>query len=363
MNIDTDYVPIHQDEPPRRRLPPVLAVLAGVAVLAAMLLGARLLADSLNSSSSDAIDAGTAVEFVVAPGDSAEVIGETLEEQGVVSAAEFERRVRERQVASELKIGTFALVTGMDVDAVIDLIVVGPESGPPSVTVVEGLTVTETLDSLSEATGVATAEFSAALLDGSVTSPLLQSTPRELTDWEGLLFPDTYRIDEGDSAADILQLLADTMEERVASVDWSVLEDQGFTRYEGIIVASLIEEEVKVDEERPIVASVIYNRLEADWMLQIDATVQYALPERRPALTFADLEVDSPYNTYLNAGLPPTPIAGVRLASLEAAARPDDSDYFFYVLATEDGRHAFAVTAEEFEAFKAQAKADGILPP
>jgi UPF0755 protein len=229
--------------------------------------------------------------------------------------------------------------------------------------VVEGLTVTETLDSLSEATGVATAEFSAALLDGSVTSPLLQSTPRELTDWEGLLFPDTYRIDEGDSAADILQLLADTMEERVASVDWSVLEDQGFTRYEGIIVASLIEEEVKVDEERPIVASVIYNRLEADWMLQIDATVQYALPERRPALTFADLEVDSPYNTYLNSGLPPTPIAGVRLASLEAAARPDDSDYFFYVLATEDGRHAFAVTAEEFEAFKAQAKADGILPP
>jgi UPF0755 protein len=363
MNVDTDYVPIHQDEPPRRKVLPLLAVLAGVAVLGGMLLGARLFADSLNSSGGDEIDAGLSVELVVAPGDSAEVIGEALEEQGVILAGDFERRVRERQVASELKTGTYAVVTGMDVDAVVDLLVRGPESGVQSVTVVEGLTITETLESLSEATGIATAELSVALLDGSVASPLLPGPPDELADWEGLLFPDTYRIEEGYGATDILQLLADTMVDRVASVDWSGLADLGFTPYDGIIVASLIEEEVKVDEERPTVASVIYNRLDADWMLQIDATVQYALPERRPALTFADLEIDSPYNTYLNAGLPPTPIAGVRLASLEAAAHPDESDYFFYVLATEDGRHAFAVTAEEFEAFKAQAKADGILPP
>ena len=97
--------------------------------------------------------------------------------------------------------------------------------------------------------------------------------------------------------------------------------------------------------------------------LQIDATVQYALPERKPRLTFDDLEVDSPYNTYQITGLPPTPIATPSLASLEAAAAPADTNFIFYVLANEEGGHAFAETAAEFEELVAQARRDGILPP
>ncbi len=111
-----------------------------------------------------------------------------------------------------------------------------------------------------------------------------------------------------------------------------------------------------------MVASVIYNRLAADMLLQIDATVQYALEERKPALSLEDLEVDSPYNTYREAGLPPTPIAGVGIASLEAAADPADTDFLFYVLTSRNGEHSFAETEAEFLEFKEQARRDGIIP-
>src|SRR5690606_14570458 len=112
---------------------------------------------------------------------------------------------------------------------------------------------------------------------------------------------------------DILQRMASTMEERVASVDWGDLEDAGFDVYEGIVIASLIESEVRVADERPIVSSVIANRLADGMPLQIDATVLFALDTRDPA-EFNN-EVDSPYNTYQVAGLPPTPIAGPGLAA------------------------------------------------
>ncbi len=229
-------------------------------------------------------------------------------------------------------------------------------------TVIEGLTVAETLTRIADASDISVAELETALTDGSVTSALLEDQPQTVADWEGLLFPDTYNFLLGSSAATILQRMSDTMASRVASVDWSRLEELEVTQYEAIIIASMIEEEVRVEAERPIVASVIYNRLANDWLLQIDATVQYALPERKPALSFADLEIDSPYNTYRNRGLPPTPIAGVRLTSLQAAADPADTNFFYYVLTSLDGTHGFAETEAEFEALKEQARRDGVLP-
>ncbi len=147
-------------------------------------------------------------------------------------------------------------------------------------------------------------------------------------------------------------------------MDWSRLDELGITRYEAIIVASLIEMEAKLDEDRPLIASVIYNRLREGRALQIDATVQYALPEeRKPRLFEADLAVVSPYNTYLNVGLPPTPIATTSLASLQAAADPADTGFFFYVLADTEGKHAFAETFEEFQALVQQSIDAGVLPP
>jgi UPF0755 protein len=122
------------------------------------------------------------------------------------------------------------------------------------------------------------------------------------------------------------------------------------TPYEVVIIASMIEREAALDRERPIIAGVIYNRLKLGMTLGIDATLLYDDPTPDGQLSFSDLEYDSPYNTRINAGLPPTPIASPGRASLEAALQPADTPYFFYVLCGEDGHHAFGVTIADHEA-------------
>ena len=121
-------------------------------------------------------------------------------------------------------------------------------------------------------------------------------------------------------------------------------------------MASLIEREARAEEDRAKVSAVIYNRLEEGMALQIDATVQYALPEKNRLLTLEDYEYESPYNTYLHPGLPPTPIASPGLASLDAALNPADEDYLYFLVVDPDtGRHVFANTYEEFLRLKQEA--------
>ena len=231
------------------------------------------------------------------------------------------------------------------------------------ITVIEGLTGAQMLDSLAGQTEFSVEELTAPLLDGTVLSDLHVVEPERLSDWEGLLFPDTYEVTDRDKPAEILQRLADTAEARVDSIDWGLLEEQGLTIYDGIVIASMIEREAALDGERPLIASVIHNRIEIGMPLQIDATIVYALggyPEG--GLTLDDLEIDSPYNTYTMIGLPPTPIAGVRLASLKAAAAPADTEFIYYVLAGPDGSHAFTDDFDDFLLLQQQSREDGLLP-
>jgi UPF0755 protein len=330
---------------------------AGVKALAGMVNGA------LGGDETAAVT-GEAVEVEIAAGSSAAQIGRLLVEAGVISSApEFERAVRLQQVSDRLQAGVYELETGMSVDAVIAALVQGPGGGVMRITLIEGLTVGAMLDSLAEQTGFEVVALEGALLDGSVTSDLLPAAPEVLADWEGLLFPDTYEIYENDSPAKVLQLLADTAEQRVASVDWSYLTGRDLTSYDGVIIASLIEREAALDEERPLIASVVFNRLEIDMPLQIDATIVYilgGLPEG--GLSLDDLQIDSPYNTYQNKGLPPTPISGTRLASLRAAAAPAETDYLYYVLSDAAGHHAFTADFDEFLLLQQEARQAGLIP-
>jgi UPF0755 protein len=123
--------------------------------------------------------------------------------------------------------------------------------------------------------------------------------------------------------------------------------------YDVVIIASLIEREVREDEERPLVASVVYNRLEQGMKLEFCSTVQYILGEPQAVLSIADTRIESPYNTYLNPGLPPGPICSPGEAAIKGALNPEDTDYLYFVLKSKDAKtHNFAATYEEFLRYK-----------
>jgi UPF0755 protein len=166
---------------------------------------------------------------------------------------------------------------------------------------------------------------------------------------EGFLFPSTYLVPLGASSPQIESVLTTEFLKELPADAAVRAKALGITVPQGVTVASLVEREAKADADRPAIAGVIYNRLKIGMPLQVDATIEYALPEHKEALSFADLKIDSPYNTYLYTGLPPTPIANPGRPSLEAAFHPSKSDYLYYVYCG-NGRHVFAKTLAEHQA-------------
>ena len=307
------------------------------------------------------LEPGLPVSVEIPPGSAARQIGVLLAEAGVVqSAGQFELAVRTTETAERLQAGRYDLETGMANDAVIDILLAGPIIETFRVTVREGLWIGEILDEIARQTDFDTGELRQAL--PAVESPFLQGPASDPISWEGLLFPDTYDFPLDATPEAILQRLADTMVQRVESIDWSELESRGLSVYEGLVVASLVESEAGVDGDRPLIASVALNRLEVPMVLGIDATVIYAIGERGKSLTKSDLEIDSPYNTRKFAGLPPTPIGAPGRASLEAAASSADTDFLYYVLTAATGEHSFTASYDEFLALKEQAIQDGLIP-
>jgi UPF0755 protein len=196
---------------------------------------------------------------------------------------------------------------------------------------------------------------------GTITSSLL---PQGSTNLEGLLLPETYNLEPKDDEEAILRRMVESFEKTARDLGIDQAQSKvGISPYQAIVVASLIERETRFDEERPRVASVIYNRLKRGQLLQVDATVIYALGrtgERNIRVLFKDLEVNSPYNTYKVKGLPPTPIAAPGRASIEAALNPDTTPFLFYVVTETDGRHSFATTSAEHTANIRKAERNGV---
>jgi UPF0755 protein len=203
-----------------------------------------------------------------------------------------------------------------------------------------------------------------AFLDGTRNNAVRSIfEPADVSNLEGLLRPDTYKISESQDEIAILQTLVKTFDTRAANLGLTNANVRGYTAYDIIKVASIIEAEAKLDVDRPLIASVIYNRLAAHMPLQIDATVLYARgdPKNRK-LSLKDLQIKSPYNTYLpNTALPPTPISAVSDKSLLAAMAPADTTYLYYVIAGKDGHHAFSSTAEQWQRDVEAARQQGLL--
>jgi UPF0755 protein len=186
----------------------------------------------------------------------------------------------------------------------------------------------------------------------SVRSPYLKPARyggAAAKDLEGFLFPDTFELRKRAPVGDLVQLQLEDFKRRIAGVDMGYARSKNLTTYDVLTIASMVEEEAQLESERPLVAAVIYNRLSDGMPLGIDATIRFATGNYTEPLSKSELAVDSPYNTRLNAGLPPGPIGNPGLASIEAAAHPAQVDYLFYVVKPGTcGEHSFSSSEEEF---------------
>lgn len=170
---------------------------------------------------------------------------------------------------------------------------------------------------------------------------------------EGYLFPDTYEFYQGGTAQGAIDTFLQIFKAKVTTEMREKAQSMGYSLNQIITIASMIEKEAANDDERATIASVIYNRLKQNMPLQIDATIQYILPEHKETISIADTQIESPYNTYLNKGLPAGPIANPGLTSINAALNPSTTKYLYYALDEASGTHKFFTNYNEFEAFKA----------
>jgi UPF0755 protein len=305
------------------------------------------------------VAAGQPVTVTVPKGASTAEIGQILAENGIVAnARQFRARVRDAGVGEKLLAGTYDLRTGMGYEAAIASLTAGPTQVFTKVTIPEGFTVEQIAARLEKQARIPSAAFlelaKGHAADFAADHPYLAEAYDGSL--EGFLFPKTYQVKKDATAKDVIEMMLAQFDREMAGVDRSKATARGLDLYQVVVLASLVEREAKLAKERPLVSSVIYNRLRLNMRLGIDATIEYVLKANRLRLTNEDLQTESPYNTYLHAGLPPGPIACPGLASLRAAASPADTKYLYYVLTGTDGSHTFAKTYAEFERAKAKSK-------
>ena len=288
------------------------------------------------------------VSVEVVKGDTLSGVASKLEEAGVIkSALVFKAQARIDGYGTEIKTGRYTFEPGQDSGEILEKLTAGDAVPTMAVTIPEGLTLGETARTVAAGTGVSAVGFEEAARETDYGYAFLEDESIETT--EGYLFPRRYDFEKGVTAAQVVdRLLGQYLLETEGLDIAGARERHGLTEYELVTVASLIEKESANAGERPVIASVIYNRLRRDMPLQIDATIQYALERPKENLSLSDLEVDSPYNTYENPGLPPGPICSPSRQSLEAAIDPDQTGYLYYVLQANDREHFFT---DDYEAF------------
>lgn len=315
--------------------------------------GADFISDQFGEAEDYAGPGSGEVTFEVSAGDSASEIGRNLKDDGVVASVQaFLDAVSAEPAASGIQPGFYQLQEEMAARDALDVLIDPTNRVRETVTIPEGLRVKDILDVLGKETDFPRRRYQRALQDTEALG---------LPDYaggnpEGYLFPATYEIGPNDTPKDVLASMVERWRRAAEDVD---LEGRasalGYTPAELMTIASLIEAEGRGDD-MPRIARVIYNRLEnpdngvTNGLLQIDATVNYALDRRGVvAVTTAETEIDSPYNTYRNPGLPPTPVEAPGQDAMDAAANPADGDWLFYVtvdLAT--GETKFSESYDEF---------------
>ena len=296
----------------------------------------------------DIVPEGTEVEFEIKEGMTLKEIAGLLEEKGIIdSAFLFRLFVEERGKEGSLIPGIYTLEASSEYEEVLNKITAGPAVVTYKFIIPEGFTLKQIMERVARDVPFIEYGDMEQAIDISGYNYDYLSGAESL---EGFLFPKTYEITIDYTARNIIEMMLAQYQLETGSLDYSFAENKNLNRYDVLKIASLIEREAYVPEERALISAVIHNRLDIGMKLDIDATLSYILDKWEEGLTDADKENESLYNTYIHAGLPPTPICNPGLASIEAALNPADVDYLYFVVTdSETHTHSFASTLEEHE--------------
>lgn len=300
--------------------------------------------------------AGENVVVDIPQGSSVKKIAAILHKQGLINYERaFVNRVKESEYRGKLKYGTFTLNTGMNTMQMIEILGAA-ETGPAALqtlTVPEGFSVEQIAARVNEQGICSGEDFLNAVALAQYQHSFLDAIPADANvnyRLQGFLFPATYNIYEDTTAESLVEAMLSKFAEVYTPLE-AMAAESSYTTYELITMASIVEREAKLSEERPTIAGVIYNRLNIDMALQMCPTVLYPLTSGMydvSQVTYADLEIDSPYNTYKNQGLPPGPICNPGESSIRAVLSPESHSYLYYHVDDEAaGSHIFSESYEE----------------
>jgi uncharacterized YceG family protein len=346
---------VRRPPPPRRERRPsgdrrwgrrIIAVLAFVVLILVVVGGIKTFQPGHGKGSG-------VVHVTVPAGANVSQIGSLLASKGVVDSGTFfqvNATVTGRR--GGLRPGHYRLAKGMSYGDAIAALQKGPKVKvvpTVDVTLPEGPSIKEEAPVVDHSHKVKGSYAKAASSPKVLRAIRKLGAPKGTRTAEGFLFPSTYTLVRKSPARDLVAKQLAAFKQNMAKVDMSYARSKNLTRYDVLIIASMIEREAQLDRERPLVSAVIYNRLKADSPLGIDATIRYYTNNWQRPIRVSELEADEPYNTRLRRGLPPTPIGNPGLASLQAAAKPAKVNYFFYVRKPgNSGAHAFSSTNAQF---------------
>jgi UPF0755 protein len=295
------------------------------------------------------------VTVTIPPHSSSSKVADLLEREGVIASSFFfELRATLAGDRGHLRSGTYHLKLDMSYGQVLKIL-----TTPPPAAKVTELTITEgrtrrQIDALLRSEGLR-GSYVGATRHSPLLNPTQYGAPRGTPSLEGFLFPATYQLRDPVMVSALVADQLKTFKHEFATVNLRAARRDHLTPYDVLIVASMVEAEAQTARDRPLVASVIYNRLKAAMPLQLDATTRYATGNYTSPLTFSELNSPSPYNTRIHKGLPPTPIDNPGLAAIQAAAHPAQTNYLYFVVKPcGNGEHVFASTYQQFLSYVRQ---------
>jgi len=291
------------------------------------------------------------IEVIIPSGSTTDDIADILiENELILNKLVFKLIAKDLGYDTKFKAGTYHLNQSMDNKEIIEMIAKGDVYiETVTFTIPEGFELVQIVDRLESSELIDKDKFLNELVNGEFNYKFLEFINRD-TMLEGFLFPDTYKVEIGASEHEIINKMLNKFDLVFKNEYYDRLKEIDMSLNELITLASIIEREGKLDSERATISSVFHNRLDINMKLQSCATVQYILGERKEVLLFSDLEIDSPYNTYLYYGLPPSPIASPGEISIVAALYPEETEYLYFVTKeANDGSHYFSKTFEEHQ--------------